>query len=171
MCTCRLSLSYLSWENMQIWNIRFPAFMAPYKLAELQRLRRPETRVKLLFFVNSRLLLPKKSSQLEMYVILSTFSIKCTLEVWLDVRVFPGFVLSVPSLHCMYSQLWGVIGEMVPKNVVPWIVYVFGPLVPITDGFLLPVEHFNFRVVEFRSVKMLSNSRRRDVFQIRAGES
>ena len=57
------------------------------------------------------------------------------------------------------------------KNVVPWIVYVFGPLVRITDGFLLPVEHFNFRVVEFRSVKMLSNSRIRDVFQIRAGES
>ena len=79
--------------------------MAPYKRAELQRLRRPETRVKLLFFVNSRLLLPKKSSKLEMYLILSTFSIKYTLKVWLDVCVFPGFVLSVPSLHCMYSQL------------------------------------------------------------------
>ena len=116
MCICGLSLSYLSWENMQIWNIRFPAFMAPHKLAELQRLRRPETRVKPLFFVNSRLLLPKKSSQLEMYVILSTFSIKCLLEVWLDVRVFPGFVLSVPSLHCMYSHLWGVKGETVPKK-------------------------------------------------------
>ena len=49
--------------------------------------------------------------------------------------------------------------------------YVFGSLVRITDGFLLPVEHFNFRVVEFRSVKMLSNSRIRDVIQIRAGES
>ena len=133
MCTCGLSLSYLSWENMQIWNIRFPAFMAPYKLAELQRLRRPETRVKLLFFVNSRLLLPKKSSKLEMYLILSTFSIKYTLKVWLDVRVSLEFVLSVPSLHCMYSQLWGVIGEMVPKNVVPWNVYVFGPFVRITD--------------------------------------
>ena len=39
----------------------------------LQRLRRPETRRKLHFFVNSRLLLPKKSSQLEMYLILSNF--------------------------------------------------------------------------------------------------
>ena len=79
--------------------------MAPYKRAELQRLRRPETRVKLLFFVNSRLPLPKKSSKLEIYLILSTFSIKYTLKVWLDVRVFPGFVLSVPSLHCMYVQI------------------------------------------------------------------
>ena len=34
MCTCKLSLSYLSWENMQIWNLRFPAFVAPYKRAE-----------------------------------------------------------------------------------------------------------------------------------------
>ena len=40
----------------------------------------------------------------------------------------------------------------------------------LTD-FLLPVEHFNFRVVEFCSVEMHSNSRMRDVFQIRAGES
>ena len=34
MCTCRLSLSYLSWENMQIWSLWFPAFVAPYKRAE-----------------------------------------------------------------------------------------------------------------------------------------
>ena len=70
--------------------------MAPYKLAELQRLRRPETRVKLLFFVNSRLLLPKKSSQLEMYVILSTFSIKCTLEKCDLMCVFSL------DLYCLY---------------------------------------------------------------------
>ena len=31
-------------------------------------------------------------------------------------RIFPGFALSVPSLHCMCLQLWGVTGEMVPKN-------------------------------------------------------
>ena len=73
MCICRLSLSYLSSESMQIWNLRFPAFVASYKRAELQRLRRPETRVKLHFFVNSRLLLLKKSSQLEMYLILPNF--------------------------------------------------------------------------------------------------
>ena len=144
MCICGLSLSYLSWENMQIWNIRFLAFVSPYKRAELQRLRRPETRVKLLFFVNSRLPLPKKSSKLEMYLILSTFSIKYTLKVWLDVCVFPGFVLSVPSLHCMYLQIWGVIDEMVPKNAVPWIVYVFGPLVRITDGFSIACGTLQF---------------------------
>ena len=34
MCTCRLPLSYLSWENMQNWNLRFPAFVAPNKRAE-----------------------------------------------------------------------------------------------------------------------------------------
>ena len=34
MCTCTLSLSYLSWENMQIWSLRFPAFVAPYERAE-----------------------------------------------------------------------------------------------------------------------------------------
>ena len=42
-------------------------------MLSLQRLLQLETRVKLFFFVNSRLLLPKKSSQLEMYLILSNF--------------------------------------------------------------------------------------------------
>ena len=36
-------------------------------------LRRLETRVKLFFFVNSKLFLPKKSSKLEMYLILPNF--------------------------------------------------------------------------------------------------
>ena len=144
MCTCRLSLSYLSSESMPIWNLRFPAFVASYKRAELQRLRRPETHVKLYFFVNSRLLLPKKSSQLEMYLILPNFlnlmyvrSVTwCACFLW--ICIVCAFVTS------MNLQLWGVIGEMVPKNVVPWIVYVFGPLVRITDGFSVVCETLEF---------------------------
>ena len=83
--------------------------------------------------------------------------------MWFNVRVFPGFTLFVPSLHHMCLWLWGVIGEMVRKSVVPWIVFVFGPLVRITNDYPSSVEHFNFRIVEFRSVEMLSHSRMRDV--------
>ena len=43
------------------------------------------------------------------------------------------------------------------------IVFVFGPLVRITNDYPSSVEHFNFRIVEFRSVEMLSHSRMRDV--------
>ena len=73
-----------------------------------------------------------------------TFSIKCTLKVWIDVRDFPGFASSVPSLHHMSLKLWGVINEKVPKNVLPWIVYVFGPLIRISDGLSVALGLWNF---------------------------
>ena len=38
-------LRYLSWENMQIWNLEFRAFVTPYNVLSLQRLRWLETRV------------------------------------------------------------------------------------------------------------------------------
>ena len=52
---------------------KIPAFVAPYKCAEFATFASPEARVKLFFFANSRLLLPKKSIQLGMYLILLNF--------------------------------------------------------------------------------------------------
>ena len=51
---------------------KIPALVAPYKCAEFATFASLETRVKL-FFANSRLLLPKKSVQLGMYLILLNF--------------------------------------------------------------------------------------------------
>ena len=50
---------------------KIPAFVAPYKCACHVALLK--TRGKLFFFANSRLLLPKKSIQLGMYLILLNF--------------------------------------------------------------------------------------------------
>ena len=58
---------------MQILNLRSQRSWRLVNLLSLQHLRRLETRVKLFFFANTRLLLPKKSSQLEMYLILLNF--------------------------------------------------------------------------------------------------
>ena len=50
-----------------------PAFVAPYKCAKFATFALLKTRGKLFFFANSRLLLPKKSIQLGMYLILLNF--------------------------------------------------------------------------------------------------
>ena len=49
---------------------KISAFVAPYKSAKFATFALLETRGKLFFFANSRLLLPKKSIQLGMYLIL-----------------------------------------------------------------------------------------------------
>ena len=52
---------------------KIPAFVAPYKCAKFATFALLKTRGKLFFFANSRLLLPKKSIQLGMYLILLNF--------------------------------------------------------------------------------------------------
>ena len=74
MCTCRLSLSYLSWGKHANLKSQIPSVRGALQTCWVcNLLRRLETRVKLFFFVNSKLFLPKKSSKLEMYLILPNF--------------------------------------------------------------------------------------------------
>ena len=163
MCTCRLSIRYLSWENMQIWNLRSQRSWRLVNLLSLQHLRRLETRVKLFFFANTRLLLPKKSSQLEMYLILLNFLNLMYVRSVIQCACFPWIYIVCAFVASHVFMTVRCYRRVVQKSVVPWIVFVFGPLVRITNDYPSSVEHFNFRIVEFRSVEMLSHSRMRDV--------